>query len=240
MDISIVIPAFNESSKIQMDIEAAAAFFKDYNLQGEIIVVDDGSGDNTAQKAEQTSIPDNISLKVIRLPVHQGKGRAVRKGIGQTKGEYVLFADSGCCVPYENIHRGLEMIKSGVSDIAHGSRKLPESKINTPQKLHRRIYSRMFRKLLSWYLNMPADLTDTQCGFKIYRGDVGRRLYSESVSNGFMFDVEIIYRALKEGYTVKEFPVESTCDTDSRFSLLRSCRQLYCELRMIKGMQKKS
>jgi hypothetical protein len=149
-----------------------------------------------------------------------------------------MFADSGCCVPYENILIGLECIKNGECEIANGSRKLEKSKINTSQKFHRRIYSQVFRRLLALYLKIPTELTDTQCGFKIYRGDVGRNLYSQCISNGFMFDVEVICRALKQGYRIKEFPVDWTCDKDSRFSLGRSFWQLWTELRMIKSMLK--
>jgi dolichyl-phosphate beta-glucosyltransferase len=239
MDLSIVIPVFNESKKIKRDIEAASSFLNNNDMRGEVIIVDDGSSDNTATSAEGLEVSEGINLKVIRLSQHKGKGNAVREGIQATKGDFVMFADSGCCVPYENVYRGLKMIKSGWCEIANGSRKLQESKINTPQKLHRRLYSMVFRKLLAWYLNIPAELTDTQCGFKIYRGDVGRRLYSQSFSNGFMFDVEIITRALRDDYTIKEFPVEWTCDKDSRFSLRRSFWQLCSELRRIKSMMGK-
>jgi hypothetical protein len=150
-----------------------------------------------------------------------------------------MFADSGCCVPYENALCGLEVIKGGFCEIAHGSRKLESSKINNGQTLHRRVYSWIFRKVVGWYMRIPEELTDTQCGFKVYHGDVGRKLYGESVSDGFMFDVEIICRALKKGYRIREFAIEWTCDCDSRLSVRRNFFQLYSELRNIKKMLKR-
>ena len=238
MDLSIIIPVFNERSKIKQDIESALSYFDKRGISGEIIIVDDGSTDGTAKIISDCETKPDNRVHIICLPEHKGKGCAVKEGIKSSEGQFVMFADSGCCIPYENILIGMEMIKSGECDIANGSRKLDKCQINTPQNIHRRIYSAVFRKLLAMYLKIPSELTDTQCGFKIYRGDVARRLYGRCISDGFMFDVEIVCRALKEGFTIKEFPVEWTCDKDSRFSLWRSFWQLYSELRMIKKLLK--
>jgi len=234
MDLSIVIPAFEESKKIGADIEAAAMFLESNHLAGEIIVVDDGSGDNTAEAAKNIEIPPTIPLKVVRLHHHRGKGYAIRTGIKETGGEYVMFADSGCCVPYGNVLDGLKFLKSGACDIAHGSRKLRESKIIKPQGWYRRICSAIFHWFIIHGMKISAEFTDTQCGFKIYRGDTARRLYSQCISDGFMFDVEIIMRAQKQGYQIKEFPIEWTCDSDSRLSPTRSLWRVLSELITIK------
>lgn len=234
MDLSIVMPALEESKKIGRDIEAAAEFLKGSGLEGEIIVVDDGSKDDTCGAARRVEIPSGIPLKVIRYGIHRGKGYAVCEGMKQTSGEYVMFADSGCCVPYENSLRGLTMLKEDVCDIAHGSRKLLASDIREKQPWCRRICAGLFKWLINKVLQIPPELTDTQCGFKIYRGDVARELYNECISDGFMFDVEIILRAQKQGYRIKEFPIEWTCDRDSRLSLLRTPEHVLAELRAVK------
>ena len=235
MDISIVTPVFEESKKIGCDVEAAATFLESNNLAGEIIVVDDGSRDNTGEAAKNVSIlPAGISLKVIRYDEHKGKGYAVRAGMKEASGEYVMFADSGCCVPYGNVLRGLSMLKSGACDIAHGSRKVRESQIKKPQSLCRRICARIFHWFVIYGMKIPSEFTDTQCGFKIYRGNVARELYSQCISDGFMFDVEIILRAQKQGYKIKEFPIEWTCDRDSRLSPTRSLWRIVLELIAIK------
>lgn len=228
MDISIVIPVFNESKKIGTDIEAASGFLESNHLAGEIIVVDDGSEDGTNEAAKSIAVGPPVKLEVIRYDEHRGKGHAVRTGIAKARGEYVMFADSGCCVPYGYIAEGLKLLKSGACDIAHGSRKLAASKIQRPQSSYRRICAGLFRWVIHRSMRITSELSDTQCGFKIYRGDVARDLYGQCFTNGFMFDLEIIVRAEKQGYRIKEFPIEWTCDRDSRLSPTRS---LWCVLR---------
>jgi len=234
MDLSIVIPAYNESTKIARDVKAAAEFLRSNYLQGEIIVVDDGSTDRTSEIAQKVNVPASAKLKVIRYEQHRGKGYAVRTGIAETTGKYVMFADSGLCVPYGNAQLGLEMLKDGSCDIAHGSRKLLESEILQDQPWHRRISSRLLKWLTRKLMRIPPELSDTQCGFKLYKGDVARNLYSQCISDGFMFDVEIILRAQKKGHRIKEFPIEWTCDLDSRLSLTRVPWPVFRELLILK------
>jgi dolichyl-phosphate beta-glucosyltransferase len=241
MDLSIVIPALNESRKIEADIRAAADFLNGYTLTGEIIIVDDGSHDGTTVVAEKETISSSrVEKKVIYYPVHRGKGYALRTGIMDTKGDYVLFADSGLNIPYKYAMDGYLMLKSGKYHLAHGSRKLPQSLIIRRQNLFRRISSRMFRILALHYIRIPYRLSDTQCGFKLYRGDCARILYSECQSDGFMFDIEIILLAHQHHYTIAEFPVEWRCDPDSRLHPLKNMQQNISELRKIKKRFAKS
>jgi dolichyl-phosphate beta-glucosyltransferase len=234
MELSIVIPVFDESSKIVADIHAASAFLQKNNLTGEIIVVDDGSCDDTARVAKSVEMAPSIKLNVIRCEHHQGKGFAIRAGVRESQGENVMFADSGLCVPYHNAQRGLSLLNSGVCEMAHGSRKLKASRIIKPQAWPRRLTAKLFRWLVIYWIKIPSSLTDTQCGFKIYRGDIARELYGECFTNGFMFDIEIILRALQKGYRIQEFPIEWTCDRDSRLSFTRTPKQIWRELREIK------
>ena len=230
MDISIVIPAFNEAAKIGRDLEAAAAFLAENGLTGEIIVIDDGSTDETAAAAERVELPDIVSRTVIRCKSHRGKGHAVRTGIRETCADVVLFADSGLCVPFENALRGLQLIRDGECDIAHGSRKLPDSVVRQPRPQVRRLVSDAFSAIIPHVARVPNDLTDTQCGFKLYRGDVARELYADCFTDGFLFDVEIILRARKKNYVIREFPVEWTNDPDSRLNPLRHGPGMLAEL----------
>ncbi len=234
MDLSIVIPAFEESEKIARDIEAAAAFLVGNDLGGEIIVVDDGSADHTSEVAQSVETPPTVNLRVIRNETHSGKGHAVRTGINDTTGQYVMFADSGLCVPYENSLQGLALVKSGTCDIAHGSRKTPGCHIERAQSLYRQICSKLFHRFVVVVMNIPLELSDTQCGFKIYNGDVARKLYVEAVIDGFAFDIEIILRALRKGYRIKEFPLDWACDYDSRLSPNRSIWSILFDLITIK------
>lgn len=236
MRLSIVIPAFDEGGKIGNDIKAACEFLQRKGFEGEIIVVDDGSVDKTAEEAINAGrdCQSPVEVKVISNETHRGKGYAVRCGIKQTSGDYVMFADSGGCVPYDNTLRGLELITSGQCDIAHGSRNLAGAYIEKDHGLYRHICSELFHLFVVKVMKIPAELTDTQCGFKIYRGDVARSLYGECTTDGFMFDIEIILRAMRQGYKIKEFPIYWTCDTDSRLSPAKGIRRILAELIRIK------
>ncbi|MHC4560899.1 MAG: glycosyltransferase, partial [Planctomycetota bacterium] len=234
MDLSIVIPAYEESKKIARDIKTAAAFLEGNHFTAEIIVVDDGSKDNTTETAKNVEIPADIKLNCIRYEQHRGKGYAVRRGINNSRGDFVVFADSGCCVPYEDTLRGLDLLKSGICDIAHGSRKMHGCHIEKAQSLYRRICSKIFHWFVIHDMKIPAEFTDTQCGFKVYKGDVARHLYGECITDGFTFDIEIIMRAQKEGYRIKEFPIDWTCDRDSRLSPTRNSWRVLTELLTIR------
>lgn len=236
MNLSIVIPAFNECGKIGYDVESACEFLQRNGFHGEIIVADDGSSDATADEAQKTGekFRNRVNVKVIRNQQHKGKGYAIRSGITQATGDYVMFADSGSCVPPDNTLRGLELLKTGKCDIAHGSRKLTGTHLIKDQGLYRHICSMLFHWFVIHVMKIPAQLTDTQCGFKIYRGDVARLLYGQCVTNGFMFDIEIIRRAINQHYRIAEFPIDWTCDPDSRLSPTRSFWRILSELLKIR------
>jgi len=234
MELSIVIPAFQESRKIARDIKKAAQFLDSSHIKGEVIIVDDGSADNTAEAARSTEVPPSVTLKVISYQPHRGKGYAVRTGMKASIGDYPMFADSGLCVPYEDTLRGIDMLKTDACDIAHGSRKMQGCRIEKPQGIYRRFCSSIFHWFVIHDMKIPAELTDTQCGFKIYKGDVARHLYGECITDGFTFDIEIIMRARKEGYRIKEFPIDWTCDRDSRLSPTRSSFRVLSELLAIR------
>jgi len=228
-DLSIIIPVFNESRKVAEDIREAGAFLENHGISGEIIIADDGSSDGTADVAESCERKPSVRLIVLRCGEHRGKGYAVRSGMTSSTGEIILFIDSGLCIPYDQVLRGLDMIRSGACDIAHASRKLKESRILRGQRLSRRIASSLFHRLALWFFHVPSSLTDTQAGLKIYRGDVGRMLYRECRLDGFLFDLDIILRAVRSGFSILEFPVDWTVDPDSRLSLIRSSAGLIKE-----------
>jgi dolichyl-phosphate beta-glucosyltransferase len=216
VDISIVIPALNEASKIPFDVEAAAGFVDKEKMTGEIIVVDDGSTDNTSEEARKASIPNSVFLRVISLEKNRGKGFALKTGILASRGGVVLFADSGTCVPYANALSQIEKIRAGDLDIAIASRRLKGTVIKRNRSLQRRVLSWIFRQASLILTDLPRRITDTQCGFKVYDGNIARDLFKRSVTTGFMFELEVLLRALKRGYRIEEFPVEWTCDLDTR------------------------
>jgi dolichyl-phosphate beta-glucosyltransferase len=234
-DLSIVVPTYNEAHKVALDIDAASRFLMEENLTGEIIVSDDGSADGTVTAARQCTIAaPAITLKVIEQPANRGKGAAVRAGIIASSGQFVMFADSGVCIPYAQAMRGLTLLREGKCEIAHASRKRTDSIITHPQPLHRRVLSRVFRTAVDTYMGLPYRLTDTQCGFKLYEGALARKLYSECLTDGFLFDLEIILRAKKLNARICEFPVTWSCDPDSRLRPGKTALRTIVELRAIK------
>ncbi len=234
--LSIVIPTFDEERKIARDVREAGTFLASNGLSGEVIVSDDGSSDGTVRAAREATLPPGIRCSVIPAPAHRGKGAAVRTGILSSDGEYVMFADSGMTVPYHHALRGLRLIQNGTCELAHGSRELPESVIVRDKDSDRKALSSLFRSLAVHWLHIPSSLTDTQCGFKLYRGDVARRLYASCETEGFVFDIEIILRALNEGLRIREFPVEWSCDRDSRLGLRRNAGEILNDLLRLKNL----
>jgi dolichyl-phosphate beta-glucosyltransferase len=215
-------------------VQASAEFITKHRLTGEVIVVDDGSSDETSTLAREVVIPSEVQRTVIRDDIHRGKGFAIRTGILASQAEYVMFTDSGLTVPFENALKGLRLLQEGTCELAHGSRRLPGSVIRKDQDWDRKIISRLFHEVVVRWMRLPRHLTDTQCGFKLYRADIARRLYAECLTEGFMFDIEIIIRAVNHGYRIVEFPVEWTCDRDTRISIRRSSCQIFKEARRIK------
>jgi dolichyl-phosphate beta-glucosyltransferase len=147
-----------------------------------------------------------------------------------------MFADSGMTVPYDNALKGLRLLQEGICDLAHGSRELPGSVIVRDKDPDRKLLSALFRKITFSWLRIPGELTDTQCGFKLYRGDVARRLYASCETDGFLFDIEIILRALNEGLRIREFPIEWSCDRDSRLGLRRNAGEILRDLVRLKSL----
>lgn len=234
MQLSIIIPAWNEAGKIAGDIREISLYIKNVNPSTELIIVDDGSSDNTAEIAENAADYDSFDIKVIRYSPHRGKGCAVRKGILESLGDVVMFMDSGQNVTLEFITSGLKLIKQRSCDILIGSRYLPESVIKKKLIWYRRLISYIFRQNVKRYFHLPEFVTDTQCGFKFFKGDIARELFGKSGSDGFIFDLEIILLALEKKYKICEFPIEWRCDRDSRLSLVRSFIPILRDLRKLK------
>ncbi len=236
MDISIVIPAFNEEKKIAKDILAAEEFLMKQKLSGEIIIVDDGSSDQTTKVAEGTLVSPRVQKRVVRYQDNRGKGYAVRRGIGEAIGNVIMFIDSGLCFNYTQVEEGYLMIKTSACDIAHGSRWLPQSRVIIHQPGLRRLASKIFRWVVFSSLRIPPQLTDTQCGLKLYKNKVAKEIFAQAVTDGYAFDIEVMLRAIKRGYVIKEFPVECHHDHDSRLPTIKASWRILGEVFSIKRL----
>lgn len=240
MDISIIIPALNEERKIRYDIETAARFIASTFSSGEVIVVDDGSTDRTAETALAAKIPANVNLKVHRMGKNCGKGAAVKAGVAAARGRIILYADSGTCIPYANALPSIKQILAGEIDIAIASRRHKKSAIRRNRPLARRILSRIFHCVSLWITDLPRWISDSQCGFKIYDLDAAKDLFSACRTSGFMFEIEILIRAQKKEMRIEEFPVEWSCDLDTRLHPRSEALSVIKELLQVRSITKKT
>jgi len=232
VELSIVIPAFKESAKIAVDIRAAHSFLLAHKIEGEIIVVDDGSPDDTAARALALAA-ETPELRVLRYEQNRGKGHALRYGMTRSRGKKVMFADAGLCVPYEIMTIGLTMLDLGMCDIAHGSRRMRGS-VKRAQPLYRRLGSLGYGLLIHTLMGIPPYLSDTNCGFKLYRREVAHELYGAAFTDGFMYDIEICLRAIAKRYMILEFPVLWSNDPDTRFNPSTGSFRLLRDLAIIR------
>jgi dolichyl-phosphate beta-glucosyltransferase len=243
-DLSIVIPALNEAAKIGRDVEAAARFLGTRGLSGEIIVVDDGSTDGTADAVRAVRVFPGIKVEAVRLERNAGKGIAVKTGVLKSSGELVLYADSGSCVPFDDAWPSIERSRAGRLDIGLGSRRHKDTILCRDRSWKRRVLSRVFHAAAVLIAGLPRRITDSQCGFKVYRGEIARELFSGLETPGFLFEIEIILKALARGLVLEEFPVTWTCDPDSRLrpgsQALPVLRELVAVRRRVRAVAGKS
>lgn len=181
-------------------VAATCAFLDGRGEDYELIVVDDGSTDRTTAVVEALGHP---RVRVLRRPQNRGKGAAVRAGVLATRGDEVLFCDADLATPIEELLR-LRAALAGGADVAIGSRALAQSTIQVRQHPARELMGRGFNVIVRALA--LGGIKDTQCGFKLFRGDVGRELFAASRVDGFAFDVEILLLA-RPRYKVAEVPV---------------------------------
>jgi dolichyl-phosphate beta-glucosyltransferase len=228
MQLSVVIPAYNEARRIGPTLQRILNYLRGcYGVGGfEIIVVDDGSQDSTAIVVEQfkAQAPE---LRLIRLPRNRGKGAAVRAGMMAGNGEAVLFTDADLSTPIEEVASALKLLAHG-SDVVIGSRALAGSQILVRQTRLRESMGRLFNRLMRAFLRIP--FRDTQCGFKLFRGEAAHAIFQRAHINGFAFDVEAILIAMQLGYAVREMPVHWINDPESKVTLLRHPAQMLADL----------
>ncbi len=236
--LSVVIPAYNEERKIADDIHLAERYFKTQSYGCEIIVADDGSLDGTSDVVESIA-RNNPRVRLVRLQQNRGKGAAVRAGMEAARGRFALFSDAGTCVPYANVERGLDLLKNG-SDMAYGTRSTSQAHIQRKQPIYRRIGSRVFHYIVHFWMGL-TDISDTQCGFKLFTQRAYRDIFRNIMTDGFMFDSETFLYALWRGYTIREFPVEWSNDPDTRFKpfggSIRNFRELVAIRRRMRQLR---
>ncbi|PYQ12041.1 MAG: glycosyl transferase [Acidobacteria bacterium] len=214
--LSVIVPAYNEARSIRSTLEAIQAHLDRQPYEYEIIVAADGD-DGTREIASAMAERDR-RLDVIGRPGRGGKGRGIRDGVARARGDVVGFVDADYKTPIEEMEKLVPWLDQGF-DLVIGSRGVAESRVEVPQPLYRRVGSRAFGLVMHLLIGLRG-IRDTQCGFKFFRGDVSRDLFSRQRIDGYMFDIEILHLALRSGYRVKEAGVRWRDDGDSRLDLV--------------------
>ena len=220
--LSIVIPAYNEAQRIGPTLERVVGWASDHLAGFEVIVVDDGSTDGTADACEGYG----GEVRVVRNDRNRGKGFTVKHGVRVSRGDTVLFSDADLSTPIEEAGPLADALVR--ADIAIGSRGLAESNVVRHQPYYREAMGRTFNYIVR-ALAVPQ-IRDTQCGFKLFRGDVARELFPLVTIEGFAFDVELLFLALRRGYRVVEVPVTWVNDERTRV------HALYDSMRMLRDV----
>ncbi|MCY3820466.1 MAG: glycosyltransferase family 2 protein [Gammaproteobacteria bacterium] len=201
--LTVVIPAYNEATRIRPTLRRIQHYLSGQSRPFEIVVYLDGCDDATAEVvADELAV--SPSARVLVGSTNRGKGHAVRSAMLKARGRFVLFTDADLSTPIEEVERLLGALNSG-AHVAIGSRALADSRIRVPQSYWRRALGRSFNYLVRWLL-IPG-IQDTQCGFKCFRAGVARRVFSRQRIDGFGFDVEVLWIAIRLGYRVAEVPI---------------------------------
>lgn len=223
---SIVIPAHDEAERLPATLRRMGRFAETHaGVIGEVVVVDDGSRDATSEVALALS-PSPFPIRVISYLPNGGKGYAIRRGVMVARGDAVLLFDADSSTPIEELERLLPMLND--SDVLIGSRAVDESLTRVRQRWYRQGMGRIFNRIVRVITGIP--FRDTQCGFKLMRRDVARRIFERATTDRFAFDVEMIILASVFGYSVAEVPVSWSNSPDSRVRILRDSLRMLVDV----------
>ncbi len=215
--LSVVIPAYNEADRLPATLERVASYLRAEVGAFEILVVDDGSADATAECA-RACLAEEPGGRVLSLPKNRGKGAACRRGVLAARGDRILICDADLSTPIEEERRLRAPLAAG-ADVVIGSRAHPEARIEVRQARLREAAGRGLNRIMRW-LGL-TQFRDTQCGFKLFRREAAHALFAESRIDGFLFDVEVLMLAKRRDLEIVEVPVEWHNDPDSRVRVLR-------------------
>ena len=229
--LSIVIPAFNESARIEGALDRVLRCIEQRGWDAEVLVVDDGSKDDTSSVVEHW-METHPRLHLVQNPGNRGKGYSVRNGLLQAAGDIVMFTDADLSAPIEEAERLINAIHAG-ADVAIGSRWLDKQRQTKHQPLHRRFFGRCFNAVTRLVMDLPFN--DTQCGFKAFRRPAAQVIFRLQRIERWGFDPEILFIARKLGYKVQEVAVTWGHDERSKMSYLKDGLKMLEEMAIIRS-----
>lgn len=226
--ISVVIPAYNEEKRIEKTLRKVIEYCKKKFARYEIIVVDDCSDDNTRKIALKYK---KENVRILKNNINKGKGYSVKRGILEARYDLVLFSDADLATPIEELSKFLEYTGKG-HDIVIASRNLKESKIKIEQPFYRQLMGRTFPLLVE--LLVLRGFKDTQCGFKLFKTAIAKKIVSRQTINGFSFDVELLFIAKKLKLKIKELPVVWIDQKGSKVSPFKDSFRMLADIMRIR------
>jgi dolichyl-phosphate beta-glucosyltransferase len=227
VDLSIVVPAYNEAERLPTTLAALRGFLADRPWKTEIIVVDDGSADATVAVVEAAARATPFPVRAVSLGRNRGKGAAVKCGVGLASGAAIAFVDADMPYGFDAFDRAMRHLGEG-ADLVIGGRDLPGSSevrgYTWTRWLPGKIYSVLVNALA------VERIPDTQCGFKAFRAEIARALFDRVTLTGFAFDVELLAIAQRWELSIRRIPVRFTHSDDSRLSLVRDSARMLMDL----------
>lgn len=227
LELSIVIPAFNEEQRLPKTLESIQGYLKSRSLRVEVLVVDDGSTDNTAKIVElsRKCFPE---LRLISNARNHGKGFSVRQGMLEALGKIALFTDADLSAPIEEADKLLAVLREGTYDGAIGSRAVDRRLIEIRQSVFRERAGIFFNRIVRWLTGLPYQ--DTQCGFKAFHREKTRVIFEQQRTEGFGFDPEILFLAQLEGLHIAEVPVRWAHNPATKVNMFRDSLRMILDL----------
>ena len=231
--ISIIVPAFEEQDRLGESVRTILRYIESEKLSAELIIVDDGSGDKTAETGETVcaEFPD-VQTKVIRYEKNRGKGFAVKTGLLAAEADIAIFSDADLSTPIEELPKLVEPIQNGEFDLTFGSRALDRSLIGERQPWRREQGGKVFNLIVRTLTGLP--FWDTQCGFKAFNMKKFRPLLDVMQIERFGFDVEFLFVANLHKLKLKEIPVRWNHDERTKVSVVRDSQRMFNEVREIR------
>jgi len=239
MDLSIIIPAYNEEKRILITLERTTAFLAQRPWSCELLVVDDGSSDATVERVQEYASGRKAEplVRCLQNGQNRGKGYSIRHGVGEAQGNGIGFMDADYKTDIAGLDAVMPLLAEGWDGVV-GDRSLSETRIEVERRRYRQIGSQLFRRLLHGFMGLK-DFGDTQCGFKFFRAPIARDLFARQRMDGFMFDVEILLLASRCGYRIAKIPVVWSDDPDSRFNPVTGALQDMKELLHIRWLHRR-
>jgi len=228
--LSVVIPTYNKEARIAATLEQVATYLAAKPFPSEIVVVDDGSSDLTADVA-RAALTGWVPSRVIRREQNMGKGASVREGVLAASGELILFCDDDLSTPITELDKTVAALEAG-ADVVIGSRAHPDSEIRVRQRRPREWMGKIFNLLVRLFV--LRGYRDTQCGFKAFRGAAAKDIFSRLRTPGFGFDVEVLVLCRDLGYRVAEIPVVWCDARPSRLRIFKGSWGMLNDLRRIR------